>query len=169
MPGRVVLDGIDTLKTATYNFRSWSLESVSRELLGEGKAIHNVHDRMDEINSMFRRDKPSLAKYNLQDCVLVNRIFDHTHLLQFAIERTKLTGVELDRVGGSVAAFTNLYLPRLHRAHYAAPNLHPENWVASPGGYVMDSIPGLYDSVLVLDFKSLYPSIIRSFLIDLWD
>ncbi|WP_234494042.1 DNA polymerase II [Vibrio maritimus] len=166
IPGRVVLDGIDTLKTATYNFRSWSLESVSRELLGEGKAIHNVHDRMDEINSMFRRDKPSLAKYNLQDCVLVNRIFDHTHLLQFAIERTKLTGVELDRVGGSVAAFTNLYLPRLHRAHYAAPNLHPENWVASPGGYVMDSIPGLYDSVLVLDFKSLYPSIIRSFLID---
>ncbi|MGR5285306.1 DNA polymerase II [Vibrio maritimus] len=166
MPGRVVLDGIDTLKTATYNFRSWSLESVSQELLGEGKAIHNVHDRMDEINTMFRKDKPSLAKYNLQDCVLVNRIFDHTHLLQFAIERTKLTGVELDRVGGSVAAFTNLYLPRLHRAHYAAPNLHPENWVASPGGYVMDSIPGLYDSVLVLDFKSLYPSIIRSFLID---
>ncbi|MGR5222619.1 DNA polymerase II [Vibrio parahaemolyticus] len=166
IPGRVVLDGIDTLKTATYNFRSWSLESVSQELLGEGKAIHNVHDRMSEINSMFHSDKPSLARYNLQDCVLVNRIFEHTHLLQFAIERTKLTGVELDRVGGSVAAFTNLYLPRLHRSHYAAPNLHPENWIASPGGYVMDSIPGLYDSVLVLDFKSLYPSIIRSFLID---
>ena len=36
----------------------------------------------------------------------------------------------------------------------------------SPGGYVMDSIPGLYDNVLVLDFKSLYPSIIRTFQID---
>jgi len=166
IPGRVVLDGIDTLKTATYHFRSWSLESVSQELLGEGKAIHNVHDRMAEINTMFREDKPSLAKYNLQDCVLVNRIFAHTHLLEFAIERSRLTGVELDRVGGSVAAFTNLYLPRLHRAGYVAPNLQPENWVASPGGYVMDSLPGLYDSVLVLDFKSLYPSIIRSFLID---
>lgn len=166
IPGRVVLDGIDTLKTATYHFRSWSLESVSQELLGEGKAIHNVHDRMDEINRMYREDKPSLAKYNLQDCVLVNRIFEHTHLLEFAIERSRLTGVELDRVGGSVAAFTNLYLPQLHRAGYIAPNLHSENWLASPGGYVMDSIPGLYDSVLVLDFKSLYPSIIRSFLID---
>ncbi|USD66356.1 DNA polymerase II [Vibrio sp. SCSIO 43136] len=166
IPGRVVLDGIDTLKTATYHFRSWSLESVSQELLGEGKEIHNVHDRMDEINRMFREDKPSLAKYNLQDCVLVTKIFDKTHLLEFAIERSKLTGVELDRIGGSVAAFTNLYLPRLHRANYVAPNLHPENWLASPGGYVMDSIPGLYDSVLVLDFKSLYPSIIRSFLID---
>ncbi|MBR9789855.1 MAG: DNA polymerase II [Vibrionaceae bacterium] len=166
IPGRVVMDGIDTLKTATYHFRSWSLESVSQELLGEGKEIHNVHDRMDEINRMYRSDKPSLAKYNLQDCVLVNKIFEHTHLLAFAIERSRLTGVELDRVGGSVAAFTNLYLPQIHRAGYVAPNLHPENWIASPGGYVMDSIPNLYDSVLVLDFKSLYPSIIRSFLID---
>ncbi|EKF9274607.1 DNA polymerase II [Vibrio cholerae] len=166
IPGRVVLDGIDTLKTATYHFRSWSLESVSQELLGKGKAIHNVHDRMDEINQMFRHDKPSLARYNLQDCVLVNKIFAATHLLDFAIQRSRLTGVELDRIGGSVAAFTNLYLPQLHRAGYVAPNLQPENWVASPGGYVMDSIPGLYDSVLVLDFKSLYPSIIRSFLID---
>lgn len=166
VPGRVIMDGIDTLKTATYHFRRWSLESVSQELLGEGKQIHNVHDRMDEINQMFRRDKPSLAKYNLQDCILVNKIFAHTHLLEFAIERSRLTGVELDRVGGSVAAFTNLYLPQIHRAGYVAPNLQPENWLASPGGYVMDSIPNLYDSVLVLDFKSLYPSIIRSFLID---
>jgi len=31
---------------------------------------------------------------------------------------------------------------------------------------VMDSRSGLYDSVLVLDYKSLYPSIIRTFLID---
>ncbi|MGF1759781.1 DNA polymerase II [Photobacterium sagamiensis] len=166
IPGRVVLDGIDTLKTATYNFRSWSLESVSQELLGEGKQIHNVHDRMAEINQMFRHDKLSLARYNLQDCKLVTRIFEHTHLLDFAVERSRLTGVELDRVGGSVAAFTNLYLPQLHRAGYVAPSLESDNWIASPGGYVMDSKPGLYDSVLVLDFKSLYPSIIRSFRID---
>jgi DNA polymerase-2 len=30
----------------------------------------------------------------------------------------------------------------------------------------MDSVPGLYQNVLVLDFKSLYPSIIRTFFID---
>ncbi|MDP5253537.1 MULTISPECIES: DNA polymerase II [unclassified Vibrio] len=166
LPGRVVLDGIDTLKTATYHFSSWSLENVAQQLLGEGKAIDDPHDRMAHINHMFAHDKPALAFYNLKDCQLVERIFKHTHMLEFAIERSKLTGVELDRVGGSVAAFTNLYLPRLHRQGYVAPNLMPENWQASPGGYVMDSKPGLYDSVIVLDFKSLYPSIIRSFLID---
>ena len=166
IPGRVVIDGIDMLKAATYHFRSWSLESVSQELLGEGKAIDSHYDRMAEINHMFSSNKPALAKYNLQDCMLVRRIFDKTHLLDFAIERSCLTGIELDRVGGSVAAFTNLYLPQLHRAGYIAPNMHSEDWVASPGGYVMDSLPNLYDSVIVLDYKSLYPSIIRSFLID---
>jgi DNA polymerase-2 len=69
-------------------------------------------------------------------------------------------------MGGSVAAFTNLYLPRLHRAGYVAPNLPPAGGLTSPGGYVMNSRPGLYDHVLVLDFKSLYPSIIRTFKID---
>jgi DNA polymerase-2 len=48
-----------------------------------------------------------------------------------------------------------------------APNLGElESDVISPGGYVMNSRPGIYDNVLVLDFKSLYPSIIRTFLID---
>ncbi len=166
VPGRVVIDGISALKTATYSFSSWSLESVGQSLLGKGKAINNSREKMDEINRMFRDDKIALARYNLQDCQLVQDIFEHTQILDFLIQRTKLTGVELDRVGGSVAAFTNLYLPQLHRAGYVAPSLESDDWLPSPGGFVMDSKPGLYSSVLVLDFKSLYPSIIRTFLID---
>ncbi len=166
LPGRVIIDGIDALKSATYNFSSWSLEHVSQELLNQGKQITAPDDRLSEIKRMFEHDKPALAKYNLQDCILVTQIFAKTHLLDFLIERAKLTGLALDKMGGSVAAFSNLYLPRLHRSGYIAPNLEMQNWQASPGGYVMDSKPGLYQSVLVLDFKSLYPSIIRTFLID---
>jgi DNA polymerase-2 len=36
----------------------------------------------------------------------------------------------------------------------------------SAGGYVLDPIPGIYNDVVVLDFKSLYPSIIQTFKID---
>jgi DNA polymerase-2 len=167
VPGRAVLDGIDTLKTASYQFESFSLENVSRELLGKGKLIHDVEERGEEIIRLFREDKQALANYNLEDCVLVWDIFQKLELIQFAIERANMTGLPLDKVGGSVAAFENQYLPRLHRQGYVAPNLkdNPEG-VGSPGGYVMDSKPGLYEHVLVLDFKSLYPSIIRSFKID---
>jgi DNA polymerase-2 len=64
-----------------------------------------------------------------------------------------------------VASFDNLYLPRLHRQGYVAPNASSDH-SPSPGGFVLDSTPGIYDHVLVLDFKSLYPSIIRTFFID---
>lgn len=164
--GRGVLDGIDTLKNASYSFYSWSLESVAQQLLGEGKTIDKNLDKMTQINHLFMYDKCELAAYNLQDCILVNRIFDKTHLLAYLMERSRLTGIELERIGGSVAAFTHLYLPRLHRAGFVAPSLKGHDWISSPGGYVMDSKPALYDSVLVLDYKSLYPSIIRTFFID---
>lgn len=54
----------------------------------------------------------------------------------------------------------------MHRQGFVAPNLGGRPPQASPGGFVMDSQPGLYESVLVFDYKSLYPSIIRTFLID---
>jgi DNA polymerase-2 len=166
VPGRVVLDGIELLRTAFYNFESFSLQYVSNALLGESKLIDH-DDRASAIHDLFIKNKIKLAKYNLQDCKLVWDIFEKTRLLEFAIERSRITGLAMDRMGGSVASFEYAYLPRLHRCHYVAPNLGElESDILSPGGYVMRSKPGLYQNVLVLDFKSLYPSIIRTFNID---
>ena len=181
IPGRVVLDGIDTLKSATYSFPSFSLENVGHRLLGRGKLIHDpqmngqqnkedIHDplfKAKEIRRQFKEDKKSLAAYNLEDCQLVWDIFEKVDLVNFAIERARLTGLEMDRIGGSVAAFDNLYLPRLHRKGFVAPNIGDyETQHSAPGGYVMNSQPGMHNSVLVLDYKSLYPSIIRTFNVD---
>ncbi|WUR11392.1 DNA polymerase II [[Empedobacter] haloabium] len=164
--GRLIVDGIEALRSATWSFPSFSLEHVAQALLGEGKAIDNPYDRMAEIDRMFAEDKPALARYNLQDCELVTRIFAHTQLLEFLLERASVTGLPADRSGGSVAAFEHLYMPLMHRRGFVAPNLGDVPNEDSPGGFVMDSRSGLYDSVLVLDYKSLYPSIIRTFLID---
>jgi DNA polymerase-2 len=172
IPGRVVLDGIETLRSATFNFPSFALESVAREMLGRGKLIHTNGQadplyKAKQIRRQFNEDKPQLAAYNLEDCQLVWEIFEHADLIKFSIERARLTGLEMDRAGGSVAAFDNLYLPRLHRKGYIAPNIGDyQGELSAPGGYVMDSRPGLQESVLVLDYKSLYPSIIRTFRVD---
>lgn len=164
--GRLLIDGIEALREATWRFSSFSLENVAQTLLGEGKSIDNPYQRMAEIDRMFVEDKPALARYNLRDCELVTRIFAKTELLTFLLERATVTGLAVDRSGGSVAAFTHLYLPLMHRQGFVAPNLGERPPQASPGGFVMESQPGLYESVLVLDYKSLYPSIIRTFLID---
>ncbi len=166
IPGRVALDGIELLKAAFYNFPSFKLERVAQALLGEGKLISG-NDGGQQITELFNNDKPALARYNLQDCKLVWDIFEKAHLMDFCIARSQLTGLLMDKMGGSVAAFEFAYLPKLHRQGYVAPNLgelHSD--IISPGGYVLDSIPGIYHNILVLDFKSLYPSIIRTFHID---
>ncbi len=169
--GRCIIDGIEMLRQAQYQFESFALDNVAEELLDRHKLISGeakVYEGYDhEIEYLFDHDKPALAAYNLEDCVLVADIFQHTELIDFAIQRSSLTGLLLDRMGGSVAAFENLYLPLLHRNGYVAPN-YGEGYsdIKSPGGFVMDSRPGLYDSILVLDFKSLYPSIMRTFKID---
>jgi len=167
MAGRIVLDGIDTLKGATYQFESFSLEYVSRSFLDRGKLIKHVDDRGEEIQRLFREDKPALARYNLEDCKLVWDIFEKADLISYLIARARLTGLTLDKVGGSAAAFDTQYLPLLHRAGYVAPEYASGvSGLSAPGGYVMNSQPGLYRQVLVLDFKSLYPSIITTFKID---
>ncbi|MEI6001666.1 DNA polymerase II [Paraburkholderia bengalensis] len=166
IPGRLVIDGIEALKSALWSSPAFSLEAVSQEMLGEGKGISDAYDRMEEIERRFHEDKPALASYNLKDCELVTRIFEKAKLVEFLIERAQVTGLQADHFGGSIAAFNHHYLPRMHRDGYVAPNTGQIPETSYPGGFVMDSRPGLYDSVLVLDYKSLYASIIRTFLID---
>jgi DNA polymerase-2 len=177
VPGRCIIDGIEMLRQAEYKFDSFTLDNVAEELLQRNKLISDKKpsEKYDPTNSefdheieyLFANNKPALAAYNLEDCILVWDIFQHTELMDFAVQRSSLTGLLLDRMGGSVAGFENLYLPLLHRNGYVAPN-YGEGFsdIKSPGGFVMDSRPGLYDSILVLDFKSLYPSIMRTFKID---
>lgn len=167
IPGRVVLDGITALRSSGYAFESYTLASVSQQILAKAKAIEADVDPLAEIRRMYAEDKLALAHYNLVDCVLVSQIFREARLIEFLVERQRLTGLALDRQGGSMAAFDHLYLPRLHRKGFVAATADAQQpFEASPGGYVMDSQPGLYRNILVLDFKSLYPSIIRTFLID---
>ena len=167
LPGRVALDGIDLLRAAFWSFESFELEHVAGQLLGRGKQIAGEGSRVAAIDRLYAEDRCALARYNVHDCRLVADIFAHAGLIEFAQRRAELTGLALDRQGGSVAAFDNLYLPRLHRHGRVAPSVADvASTGASPGGYVLDSQPGLYENVLLLDFKSLYPSIIRTFLID---
>jgi DNA polymerase-2 len=165
VPGRSIIDGIEALKTMTYHFDSFSLDNVAHELLNKGKLI-TEEDKLTAIKTLYKTNKLQLARYNYQDCVLVNDIAEKTQFIDFLVLRSYLTGLPLSRPGGSVAAFLNLYLPRMHRAGYVSPMRPLDGGLASPGGYVMSSRPGLYNHVLILDFKSLYPSIIRTFKID---
>lgn len=166
IPGRVVLDGIAMLRGAFVRMESYALESVAQEVLGRGKTVTGDH-RGKEIVRMFREDRARLVEYNLNDARLVLEILDELDLMELTIQRSLLTGMPPDRVASSIAAFDFLYLSQLARRDIVAPSVdasQPADGMG--GGHVLEPISGLYENVLVLDFKSLYPSLIRTFQID---
>jgi DNA polymerase-2 len=169
IPGRAALDGINMARSAFLQTEDFALATVAEKVLGRTKLIEKSgREKVAEITHLFQTDKTSLADYNLEDARLVYEIFEKMNLTQLAVRRSQLTGLALDRVGGSVAAFDFLYLPLLHRRGYVADtHSQPVSLTDSaPGGLVLESTPGFYRNVAIFDFKSLYPSIIRTFRVD---
>jgi len=179
IPGRQVLDGINLIKDPLIkeapsikfaDFESFTLEDVSQALIGKGKLLKGK-SRHEEIEFLYKTDTEkslqSLADYNLMDCELVYEILEKTKMIELAIERSQLTGLTLDRISGSIVAFDSLYIREARKNNLVSPsNEFKQKETRITGGYVHSANSGLYKNVLVLDFKSLYSSIIQTFNID---
>ena len=189
IPGRVVLDGVDLLRGAFLKLDSYSLESAALTYLGEGKvftggpqqSVQDVdvanprhqqdgqgRDKVEEILHTYRQELGRFALYARTDARLVVDILDKLDLIDLAFARSRLTGMPPDRVAASIASFDFLYLNELVQRQIAAPSLIAGARGAGPqsGGAVFEPKVGIHENVWVLDFKSLYPSIIRTYNID---
>jgi DNA polymerase II len=168
VPGRIVLDGIQLLRSSFIRMDDYGLDAVARSVLGEGKTLHAA-GKAAEILRLFEQDRPRFVEYNRTDARLALEILEKKRLVELSVARSQLTGLPPDRVAGSIAAFDLLYLSELKRHRVVAPSVRDAP-ASEPqgGGHVLESLPGLYTNVVVLDFRSLYPSLIRTFEIDPW-
>jgi len=164
--GRLVLDGLSLMRGAFYRLADYRLETAAQSVLGRGKLMHG-DDRAEEIERAYCEEPQRFVDYNLEDARLVSEILARTGLIELAVERSLLTGMPPDRVSAAIASVDSLYLGELRRRGRVAPSVESvDREVRIAGGYVMESRPGLYRNILVFDFKSLYPSIIRTFNLD---
>lgn len=170
IPGRLVLDGIDLLRGAFVRMDDYSLDAVAREVLGEGKAVSgDVRDRLAEITHNYRHDLAAFALYARTDARLAFEIVGQLNVVRLAFARSQLAGMTPDRVAASIASFDFLYLTELEKRGIVAPTVRSADasvYAAQQGGHVLEPVTGLHRNVWVFDFKSLYPSIIRTFNID---
>ena len=170
IPGRIVLDGIDLLRGAFIRMDDYSLDAVAREVLGEGKAISgDVQDRVAEITRNYRHNLSAFALYARTDARLAFEIVARLDVVRLAFARSQLTGMTPDRVSASIASFDFLYLCELWKLGIVAPSVgsgDADAGAPQQGGHVLEPATGLHQNVWVFDFKSLYPSIIRTFNID---
>jgi len=167
LPGRMVLDAIPLVRDAI-RLEDYRLETAARHILGRGKLIDAAGgDAASEITRLYHEDPEALVAYNREDARLVIDILEKEGLLALTLERSLLSGMQLDRVGASIASFDLLYLPELRSRGFVAPSVDRERKSAPvTGGALLEPQPGLFENVAVFDFKSLYPSLIRTFHLD---
>jgi DNA polymerase-2 len=167
LAGRVVLDGLALVRSSYIRLEDYRLETAAQTLLGKGKLMSGP-DRGREIENAYRDDPERLAAYNLVDARLVLEILERTKLVELTVRRSLMTGMQLDRVSAQIAAIDSLYLRELRARRRVAPSVDVATASATEitGGLVLDSEPGLHRHILVFDFTSLYPSLIRTFNID---
>ncbi|MFH1849564.1 MAG: DNA polymerase II [archaeon] len=166
VPGRAVIDGIHLMKISFVRLDDYKLNTAAKTILGEEKLITSKN-RAKEIDDLYKRNPQKLVDYNLKDSELVYRLVEKSGTLGLSVKRSMLTGMPVDRVNASIASLDSLYLRELQMVKTVAPSVvSTERGERIKGGFVMASKPGVYTGVIVLDFKSLYPSIIRTFNID---
>ena len=174
IPGRLVLDGMDLVRGAFLRFDDYTLDRVASEVLGEGKVAlggggDGRGDRAQEIQARFRDDLTTFAEYARTDARLALQIVRKLDLVTLAMARSRLTGMTPDRVSASIASFDFLYLAALGKRGIVAPTVRSDDARVSrhqAGGDVFEPVTGIHENVWVFDFKSLYPSVIRTFNID---
>ncbi|MXY56110.1 MAG: DNA polymerase II [Gammaproteobacteria bacterium] len=170
IPGRLVLDGMDLVRGAFMRFDDYSLNAVATEVLGEGKVEMGAgDDRAADILGRYRDDLETFAEYARTDARLALEIVDRLDLVNLALARSRLTGMTPDRVSASIASFDFRYLSALRRRRIVAPTVGSDDARVSrhqAGGHVFEPTTGIHENVWVFDFKSLYPSVIRTFNID---
>ena len=163
--GRVILDGIQLLKSSFVKLDDYKLNTAAKHFLKDEKLI-TEDNRFGIIDKMYTSDPQKFIDYNLKDSELVYDILIVSKIFELTVQRSLLAGLHMDNVKASIASFDSLYLRELRTKGFVAPSTRPSARDEGLGGYVMTSKPGIYSTILVLDFKSLYPSLMRTFNID---
>jgi len=159
--GRMVLDAMHMLRDFFYKFEDYRLDTAGKVLLDEGK---QVLER--PISELYEYEPDVLSKYNLKDSYLVYRIVEKEGLVRLAMTLSSITGMMLDRVKASIATLDSLYVRMASEEGIVCPSVKGGKRIAVVGGFVEEPVYGIYENVILCDFRSLYPSIIASFNID---
>jgi DNA polymerase elongation subunit (family B) len=145
-----------------------TLDAVSSELLGDNK----IEIEYEEILEDWRKGKDlaKLAEYCLKDSELTLRLGEF--VLPQIYELSRLSGQLL--FDAARMTFSQLVEWYLSKKAYLEKNVIPNQpkWEeiqqrrdasSYEGGFVKEPIAGIHENIAVMDFRSLYPSIIATF------
>lgn len=176
VPGRVVVDPYQIIKEDPYlRFSRYNLNTVAKEMLGETK-IDVAYKDINELWNGSRENLKKLVEYARKDSILALRLLLEKGLMDKFYELSKVSGTLLqDTLGGQAIRVETMILHEFVKRDMVMPCKPGENEIKKrirereksglKGAVVLEPKKGLYAAgcTLVLDFKSLYPSLIRTY------
>jgi DNA polymerase I len=175
--GRIVADTYDVIKRDPWmKFKRYDLRTVAKELLKSEKLDMGGVAEIKAHWAAGAEKLDRLIEYCVRDSELAMKLVKEKNLLDKFYELAKVSGLLLqDAFGGQAQRHENKLLCAFKQRDIVMP-CKPEGdemkrrdierkKVGLKGAVVLEPAVGLHTggSVLVLDFASLYPSIIRSF------
>jgi DNA polymerase delta subunit 1 len=173
MAGRVHFDLLNIIKRE-HKLRSYKLEYVSQTFLKKGK--HDVSAKemfrayaamvaakTDEERKVARAATTRVAAYCVQDAMLVLEMFHTLNVWIAALEMCNVVHSQPEDLytrGQQVKSKAQLYEASL-KAGYIMD--YRSDGYPYKGAFVQDPVQGLHDNLAVVDFASLYPSIIMAY------
>ncbi|MBM4249243.1 MAG: DNA polymerase II [Euryarchaeota archaeon] len=160
LTGRVVADAWWNAKLALRPKKE-TLAAISRLVLDEEKLDVDPL----QIDAEWAADREKVQRYCTRDAELALRILERINILKRSMDLAAVSRLPLDDVvnGRTSTLIDSILIRQADRAQIAVPMTRRERSDGRiEGGYVHKMSPGLYHWVCVLDFKSMYPSVIIS-------
>ena len=164
LDGRIQFDMLQVMQR-DYKLRSYSLNSVCAEFLGEQKEdVH--HSIITDLFNGTADTRRRLAVYCLKDAILPQRLMDKLMSFVNYTEMARVTGVPFNYLlsrGQQIKVISQLFR-KAYDQKLVIPNIRSEGSDEQyEGATVIEPSRGYYDvPVATLDFSSLYPSIMQA-------
>jgi len=145
----------------------YRLDNVAEQLIGEKKTEVDLDDLPYAWDNKTAKLN-DFCEYNLHDSYLVYKLCEK--MLPNLIEMVKIVGLtmyDINRMGFSQLVEWYL-LKNAPTYSEIAPNsphhdeIRQRRMQTFKGAFVYEPVPGLYNDIMIFDFRSLYPSIISS-------
>jgi len=153
--GRTTYDLMDVYKKNRFSeLRSYSLDFVAQEELGEEKITHDLG-----FYEMYEQDPTSLMEYNAMDVRLTVGINEETDAISFRDSIRQEIGTNFEETLNSSDFIEMMARRKLHENGLVGRTTdYGREESDYEGGYVFDPYDGVAKNVVGIDLASLYPN-----------
>jgi DNA polymerase delta subunit 1 len=158
IPGRAVIDVFQYFKRM--NIDRHSLQYISQTFLQEEKYDLNYSDMMKLYKNGVIKE---IGKYCAQDAYLVLRLIDKFDILVDLMERARILRCKPEDIltrGEQFKVNHQVMFECIRRNMILEPTHFPPWSEPYEGATVYDPKPGVYADCVILDYQSLYPSVL---------